>query len=322
MSINITSLLNNIMLARALFVAAELDIAEHLSQQPMTAAQLAQVSNTDKDSLERLMHFLTLHEVFAKDSENKYHTTDFSTTMCANHPATIKPFLLHDDETRWNAFGNLVYSIKTGKASFDMLYGQTYFDYLKKHPQLSARFDQAMTIISNQEDEIIAKIISFYGTIADIGGGKGQLITNIMKNNSHVTGILFDLPQVIQHHNADFLGKKVAGSFFEPLPLTADIFILKRILHDWHDEKALQILKNVSTAMNNNSKLYIIDGILDHAQDKKLLAAIDLALLTIFQGKERTLQEITHLVHKAGLEIVRIIHINEIMSAIECKKTK
>lgn len=308
------------MLARALFVAAELDIAEHLSQKSMNATQLAQVTNTDESSLDRLLHFLTLHEIFTQDSENIYHTTDFSRTMCADHPQTIKPFLLHDDETRWHAFGHLGYSIKTGKASFDNLYGKSYFDYLEDKPTLSKRFDDAMTIISQQEDAAIAQKITFNGTVADVGGGKGQLISNILKTNPTVQGIVFDLPQVIENLEADFPAEKRGGTFFEPIEIQADNFILKRILHDWNNEKALEILRNVAAAMDQNSKLFIVDGILDHAQNKKLLAAVDLAMLALFQGKERNLHEFETLTAQAGLKIVQITPINDLVSVLECKK--
>jgi hypothetical protein len=241
--------------------------------------------------------------------------------MCTDHPQSIKPFLLHDDETRWNSFGHLGYSIKTGKASFDMLYGQNYFAYLKNHPQLSDRFDDAMTVISHQEDQEIAERIPFKGIIADIGGGKGQLLTYIIQKTPTIQGILLELPEVISTLDETTF-TKIAGSFFEPIAIKADIFILKRILHNWNDEKALLILKNVSQAMEDDSLLYIIDGILDCAQDQQLLAAIDLALLTIFQGRERTMQELNALIDQADLEIIHIIPINNLICAIECKKRR
>lgn len=322
MPINIFSLLNNIILARALFVAAELNISEHLEQQAMPVNELATKIHAHEQALSRLLYFLELHDVYIKDANGKYHNSEFSKTMCADHPHTIKPFLLHDDETRWNSFGHLGNSIKTGKAAFDELYGTDYFSYLKNHPKLSVRFDEAMTIISAQEDESIAKTITFQGTVADIGGGKGQLLNKILQYNPSVKGILFDLPEVIKHtDNAPKKYTTVAGSFFEPIALKADIFILKRILHDWNNDKALQILKHVSLAMGDSSKLYIIDGILDQSKNKKLLAAVDLALLAIFQGQERALHDISELLQKANLEIVQVIQINDLICAIECKKS-
>ena len=321
MSISILSLLKSVILARALFVAADLNIAEHVSSQPMTVNEIAAVTNSNPASLQRLLYFLELCEVFEKHDDEKYYLNEFSQTMRSNDPRTIKPFLLHDDETRWNSFGHLGCSIATGNASFDMLYGTDYFSYLKENPLLSTRFNDAMVIISAQENAIIAQTISFKGIVADIGGGTGQLLNNIAETNPINAGILFDLPEAVeQATDLHPICSKQGGSFFEPIPCSADIFILKRIMHDWDDAQALQILTNVCNAMDENSRLYIIDGILDYSENKSELAAIDLALLTIFQGRERTKAEFETLIQAAGLKIISIQTITEIICAIECKK--
>lgn len=320
MAINIFSLLTNIMLARALFVAAELNIAEHISLRPMYIEELANVTQTDKSCLNRLLYFLELNGVFKRQDE-KIYNTEFSETMRFDHPNSIKPFLLHDDETRWNSFGHLGYSIKTGTAAFDMIYGESYFDYLKNHQNLSERFDKAMSVISTNEDEQIAKQIKFNGIVVDIGGGEGQLLNKILYNSLNVNGILFDLPEVINRiKNNDPRIQKISGSFFKPILIDADVFILKRILHDWDDERALQILKNINNTMKEDAKLYIIDAILDHTNNKKFLAAVDLALLSIFKGRERKLDDINKLLIKSGFEIINLIQITDVMCVLECKK--
>ncbi len=323
MTISTFSLITMIMLNRALYVAADLGIADQLAVRPMTVEELAQETNTEPAALQRMLYFLALHDVFARKENLCYCLTDFSQTMCEKSPNTIKPFLLHDDETRWNSFGLLGYSVTTGNAAFDMLYGQTYFQHLQQNPQLSARFNDAMMTISSQEDSAIASKLPFSKVVADIGGGKGQLLNKITTNQTITQGILFDLPEVVdQANSADSNFLKIGGSFFDPLPFTADIFVLKRILHDWNDEKALVILKNIRHGMHANSRLYIIEGILDYSEDKKLLAAIDLALLTIFQGQERTKSEFDTLIRAAGLEIVSIKTLDSVICAIECKRNE
>lgn len=314
--------LSSITLARALYVAASLDIASLLQDKKMNITELAFVLSVDKDSLERLLVFLELHEVFKKTTDGDYYNNEFSETMSLNHPHTIRPFLLHDDETRWNAFGNLEYSIKTGKPAFDALYHMGYFDYLTKHPQLSLRFDQAMTFISSQEDLLIAQMVPFNGVIADIGGGNGQLLKKIIDyNKTKVTEVvLFDLPSVLDAAQPTNF-KKVVGSFFEPLDIRADFFILKRVLHDWKDEEALSILRNVAEAMQPDSHLYIFEGVLDCVKDKKALAAIDLLLLTLLGGKERTLENFQQLLQDARLVLIEHKNITDIMSVLVCKKS-
>ena len=124
---------------------------------------------------------------------------------------------------------------------------------------------------------------------------------------------------MVQHAHAD-VDVSIGGSFFEPINVRADIFILKRVLHDWTDAQATEILKNVTHAMNNDSTLYIFEGILDQAENKKQLAAIDLLLRIIFGGSERTLDQFKNIIHNAGLEIIETDPIADILSVITCKK--
>ncbi|MCC7414992.1 MAG: O-methyltransferase family protein [Epsilonproteobacteria bacterium] len=317
------SLLTMIMLNRAVYVAADLGIADHLATQPMTVSELACVTHTKPESLQRMLYLLELHGVFKQQEDMHYCLTDFSESMRQTTPNSIRPFLLHDDDTRWNSFGHLGYSVTTGNAAFDMLYGQSYFQHLQQNPQLSARFNDAMMTISCQEDSAIATKLVFEKVVADIGGGKGQLLNKIITNHAITQAILFDLPEVIDQANSvDSICLKIGGSFFDPLPFSADIFVLKRILHDWNNEKALTILKNIRHGMHADSRLYIIEGILDYSEDKKLLAAIDLALLTIFQGQERTKSEFDVLITAAGLEVVSIKNLDSVICAIECKRSE
>jgi len=317
------ALSNQVMISRALYVAADLELADCVMM-PLSLSDLAEKVGVNTQALKRLLRCLIESGVFAYDQNGLICNNEKSVFLQKDHPQTIRPFILHDDPTRWNAIGNLGHSIKTGKSSFDELYGVDYFSYLKNDPILSERFDEAMTIISQQEDMLIAQKIKFVGVVADIGGGKGQLLQCIVENNSDVTEcILFDLQQVqnnVVQQNELII--QVAGSFFDPIQVQADVFILKRILHDWDDAKALQILRNVAVAMTEENVLYIVDAVVDQCQDKKLILDIDLRLLTIFGGQERTQAEFEALCNAAGLEIVAIRELTSISHVIECRKKK
>lgn len=311
-------LLQHIILSRALYTAAELNIAEHLSSGKKTIETLAQLTSSHSASLSRLLDFLVISGFFQQE-DHYYSNNDRSLPLMANHPTSLKPYLLHDDPTRWNSFGHLTYSIQTGKAAFDTLYGQSYFQYLADHSQLQQRFDDAMLIISAKEDAIITQQLQFIGIIADIGGGKGQLLDHIRQQPTVQQTILFDLPEVIQQvQPTEHI--LVAGSFFAPIQLQADIYILKRILHDWDDEQALLILQHVAHTMPSNSRLYVIDGLLDKATNRQFLYAVDLALLTVFQGKERTLQAIIKLAQQANLHYQGYTPLTDYQFAIEFKR--
>src|SRR5262245_1336107 len=182
------SLSNQIMLSRALYVAADLELADYLSI-PLTVEELATKVHVDHKALQRLFRCLIEHNIFAYNN-GFICNNEKSVFLQKNHPQTIRPFILHDDPTRWNAIGHLGDSIKTGKASFDTLYHMDYFSYLQNNSLLSERFDEAMTIISRQEDMLIAQRLDFYGIVADIGGGKGQLLQHIAKNNDKITQLI------------------------------------------------------------------------------------------------------------------------------------
>lgn len=320
---HVWSLANQVMISRALYVAADLQLADYVST-PLLLQELAKKVDVNLQALKRLLRCLIESGVFAYDHNGLLCNNEKSVFLQKDHPQTIRPFILHDDPTRWNAIGNLGFSIRTGKASFDELYGVDYFAYLQKDSVLSERFDEAMTIISQQEDMQIAQMIDFTGVVADIGGGKGQLLQRIAEKNSNVTQcILFDLQQVQDNVLLqDAVITQVAGSFFDPIQIKADTFILKRILHDWDDEKALQILCNVAAAMSEDNVLYIVDAVIDRCQDKKLILDIDLRLLTIFGGQERTEAEFEKLCGTAGLEITAIRELTAISHVIECRKVK
>ena len=316
--------LHAVILSRALYSATELGLADHLHPQAHALTTLASLTGTDAPSLERLLRFLVVAGFFDKQPDGTYRNNGASEYMRKDHPQTMYPFLLHDDETRWNSFGHLSYSVKTGKPSFDMLYKKSYFEYLSEHPTLSHRFDLAMTIISDQEETTIANTLSFEGTVADIGGGRGSLLKKIMHVHSAVTNtVLFDLPQVITTISDTDLTpvtKALGGSFFEPISLEANIFILKRILHDWNDEQAITILKNIAATMRVTDTLYVIDAIVDECTDKKMITAVDLGLFAIFGGKERDYAEFQTIFTSAGLTLKNHETIAPTLHVMKCQK--
>jgi hypothetical protein len=316
--------LHSVILSRALYSAAELGLADHLHSQACDIATVASLTKTDALSLERLLRFLVVAGFFDKQSDGTYRNNGSSEYMRKDHPQTIYPFILHDDETRWNSFGHLSYSVKTGKPSFDMLYKKSYFEYLADHPTLSHRFDAAMTIISDEEETTIATALDFEGTVADIGGGRGTLLKKIMDAHPVVMStILFDLPQVVAAISvADLtpVTTAVGGSFFEPMSIEADIFVLKRVLHDWNDEQSVTILQNIAATMRDTDTLYVVDAIVDECADKKMITAVDLGLFAIFGGKERDYAEFHTIFAAAGLLLKSHQTITQTLHVMKCQK--
>ncbi len=315
----------NFMLSRALYVAADLSIADILKKESCDLVELARRTGAHPASLERLMRLLEHKNIFVRDQDGIYHITDLAEYMTVDHPKSMRGLILHEDATRWNCYGNLGYSITTGNPVFDELYGMSYFAYIGNNDLLKQRFNEAMTTISDSEEEIISKEYPFgqYGVIADIGGGRGGMISHILSNHRNIKVILADLPDVIKDHALldkfpDCVTVQEAN-FFEPLAVQADLFILKRVLHDWDDARVVEILKNIAQTMAPSNRLVIIEGLIgQEGEQKALLAAVDLILLSVFGGRERTLEEFESLIQAAGLEILDVVKTSSMLSIIEC----
>lgn len=312
---------------RVLYVAADLAIADILADSPCTIHELAIKTQTNEDALSRLMHLLQLYNIFYCDDNNQYHNSERSAYMRSDHPETVQPLLLHEDETRWNALGNLKLSITTGKPAFDEIYDMSYFSYTALHPVLNERFNNAMKVISDFEEKDIVSKYTFgnFPIIADLGGGSGGMLNKILKEHNTAQVILADLPEVIEKHClSDSFSDRFslhALDLFKPISINADLFILKRILHDWDDEKALGILRNIAATMSSSNKLLIIEALItNEVSDKsKLLAQVDLLLLAIFGGGERTYEAYKNIIHKAGLTITNVYKTESLVSIIECE---
>jgi len=320
MQTKLYQIIENVILSRALYVCCDLNIADILQDSPMDITELSNKTQCEQSALARLMRVLVMNDFFVLDN-NKYSITALGETLSKDHANSLRPLFLHDDETRWNALGNLGYCIKTGRPSFDQLYNEDYFSCLSKNKELSERFNQAMHIISNTEEDIIAKEVEFNGIIADIGGGTGQLINKVLdKHSSSVKhSYLFDLPEVPAEFDFDNC-EKISGSFFDSFNITADVYILKRIIHDWDDDKAVQVLKNVVATMPNDAKLLIFEGVIDDSENSKFLSTIDLLLLSIIGGKERTYQEFEDILKAADLKIDNYSKLTSTLSLLECVK--
>jgi hypothetical protein len=316
------NLLVSTMLSRSLYVACDLNISDILKERGgLSIDQLSSVLGANPKALKKLIGFL-IQQGFFKEEVGLIYNNEESETLCQGHDSGLRAFFLHDDKTRWNSYGQLGSSVLSGKPSFDELYGKSYFEYLKDKPELSLRFDQAMNVISESEEIMISKNFVLSGSVIDVGGGQGKLIKKVLSESPLITSAyLIDLPTVVSNVVvSDNRFSVVGGSFFEEIKLSADTFFLKRILHDWNDEQALVILKNIAESMGKtqNSKLVIFEGILNYSDKESALPAIDLALLTIFGGEERSAEDFDRLIKESGMKIDSIAPVTDTLSAISC----
>ncbi len=221
--------------------------------------------------------------------------------------AGCREFFIHEIEERWHALGELEMAVKTGKIPFVELYGKTFFEYLNAHPEKTANFDKSMTFITECELEAIKPNIQKHFapgmTVADIGGGHGKFLSGLLDGHPEVLGILFDLEQTVKKHEipAALQDRVIAwpGDFFKSVP-AADIYVIKRVLHDWGDQECIEILKRCREGMKPGAKLLINE----FALPNPISAAIDINMITIFNGRQRTVEEFKDLCRKAGWNVI------------------
>jgi cyclopropane fatty-acyl-phospholipid synthase-like methyltransferase len=219
-----------------------------------------------------------------------------------------------------------LYSVRTGGIAFDKAFGEPVWDFFAKNPENAQIFNDAMSGMTAQANEALHAVYSFSGInrIMDVGGGHGGLITSILQKNSGMTGILFDSPQVIAGAQEKIAASDVAdrcelvgGNFFESVPSGADTIILKWIIHDWNDEQSVAILKNCHRALPENGKLILVEAVVPESSEPHFSKFIDLNMLIMTGGRERTEAEFRRLYEDSGFKLTRVVPTESPFSVIE-----
>lgn len=301
----------------SLHVAAKLNIAEILRSGPKSIDEIAWAVDAHAPSLYRVMRSLSSHGIF-REKKNKVFTLNGVSKALLDGPGSLRYTIIHHlGIVNWMAMGNLFHAVKTGEDSFTYAHGKPIYDYLSEHPAEYELFDKSMSNLSDMGLPLILNACGFpkTGTVADIGGGEGFLLSHILTMHAQLKGILFDLPEallkaqaMLDEYGVSSRATIMKGSFFEKMNITADIYILKNILHNWDDQHFLKILCNLSETMPSSSKIYIIEMVIPENNLPSISKLLDIQMLGIMAGgKERTLKEFSTLIEKAGLHLDRMI---------------
>jgi hypothetical protein len=316
-------------ISQALYVAAKLGIADQLTKGPRSADDLAKATKTHAPSLYRLLRALASVGVFADDGRDRFALTPLAECLRGDVPGSQRALAIMTGEEHYRAWGELLYSVQTGKTAFDKLYGMPVFDFLSKHPEQAEVFDAAMVGVHGRETAAMTDAYDFSGiaVLADIGGGNGSLLTTVLKKYPALRGILYDLPGVTERAKANVRAAGLAdrctvigGNFFESVPVGADAYLMRHIIHDWDDEKATRILHNVHRAMGKEGRLLVVEGVIPPGNDPSFGKLLDLTMLVIPGGKERTEEEYRKLYEAGGFHLTRIVPTKAEVSVIEGRK--
>jgi hypothetical protein len=314
-------------LSQAIYVAAKVGIADLLAQGPRSAAQLAESVGAHPDSLHRILRALAGAGVFREDGDGRFALTPLAEHLRSDVPTTVRNYVIMlGSGWLWRAWGELLYSSQTGEPAFERVFGTQFFKYMAEHPDAARIFDVAMTSRSRQEDAAVAAAYNWpVGTVVDIGGGRGSQLAAILKRAPACRGILFDQPHVIPSA-ARLLDEAalaarcevVAGDFFEGVPEQGDLYLLKKVIHDWDDERARKILVGCRTAMSPQARLLVIEHVLAPGNEPSWSKLLDLQMLVLTAGgRERSETEYATLLGSAGLALQRVIPTGAGVSLIE-----
>lgn len=314
---------------QAIYVAAKLGLPDLLTNGPRSSDELAQATNVHAPSLYRLLRALASMGVFADDGTAHFSLTPLAECLRSDAPGSQRALAIMCGEEHYQAWGELLYSVQTGKTSFDKLYGMPIFEFLSKNLEQAKVFDAAMVGVHGRESAAMTDAYDFsgIGVLADIGGGNGSLLITVLKKYPAMKGILYDLPGVTErakaHLSAAGLANRcqvIGGSFFESVPAGADAYLMRHIIHDWDDEKATTLLRNVHRAMDDRGRLLVVEGIIPPGNGPCFGKLLDLTMLTLPGGKERTEQEFKTLYESSGFELTKIVPTTSEVSVIEGKK--
>jgi len=309
-TVRMTQLITGLFASQAVRAFAELAIADELAKGPATAAEVSAAIGTDAGATSRLMRAGIALELVTIDEAGRYSSTALLKTLQRDAPGSMRGFaIFFASPGAWLPWGNFVDAMRTGERQTAPTLGMEYFDYLAKTPAELEFFTAGMDGVSSAIGAQAAKMIDT-GSVkvaVDVGGASGNLLHALMAANPDLAGIVFDRPNVVPvaAAAAQKLGLErrlsaVGGDFFECVP-EADLYLMKWIMHDWEDSDCIRILTNCRKAMRPGGRVVVIELQLGEGNDPGMPSLMDLNMLVVLNGRERTAHEYGELFAAAGL---------------------
>jgi DNA-binding Lrp family transcriptional regulator len=316
--------------AKAIYVAARLGVADHLADGPKTTEGLAEAVGAHAPTLRRLMRALAGLGVFTEEADGRYGASPF-TQFLRTGPGSMRGMILHLGETpSWLAWDELLGSVRTGEQGFKRAHGVEVFPFYAAHPESNEPFNDAMVELPKVVAAAVTEGYDFsaFRKIVDVGGGHGGLLTSILRANPDARGVVYDQPEVAEGARARIASEglsdrceAVGGDFFESVPEGGDAYVLKWIIHDWDEERALKILRNVRRAIPASGRLLLCEHIIPEGGEPSPAKLMDLQMLVMTGGRERTAAEYGALLRRAGFELTRVVETKSLVGVVEAVPT-
>jgi hypothetical protein len=269
--------------------------------------------------LHRVLRMLASSGIFREAADGRFENTPLSETLRSDAPGSMRGFaVMMVDGYNLHAWAELFECVKTGNSAFERVFGMRAFEWFAKNPAQAKEFGESMTSLSALEAPAIAAAYDFSGfrKLVDVGGGHGSLLSAILAKTPGLRGVVYDRPEVVENARKDSAARAsaigdrlefVAGSFFDSVPSGADACIMKYILHDWEDELCVKILSNCRSAMGERGKVLVVDNVITPGNDPQWGKKLDINMLVLTGGRERTEQDFAQLFGRSGFKLQRVI---------------
>jgi O-methyltransferase/methyltransferase family protein len=312
-------LMRGFMATQALYVAARLEVADQLGEGPRPVADIARQAGADPDALHRFLRALAGEGVFAEDEPGVFRNTPASELLRRESSWHHSALLFG---TVWyRTFAKALDAVRSGEPTFPRLFGTDWWSWLAENPEEGERFNRMMQ--GERKADLLAEVDwRDDETVVDIGGGNGQLLIDLLGSRPDLRGVVFELPEVAREAEERVaeagLSRRcrvVAGSFFDGVPEGGDTYVLSTVLHDWDDEAAGAILRNVRAAAPDHARVLIVDAVIEPGNEPDGEKWLDLLMLVLLGGRERTEDEWRALLAGAGFRLERVEPVLEAVPA-------
>jgi hypothetical protein len=313
-------------ISQSIYVAAKLGIADLLANGPRSIDELATATSVHPPSLYRVLRLLAGVGVFSQASEREFTLNDLGACLRTGVSGSIRSAAILFGEEPFHACEDLLYTVKTGETAFEHIYRASHFEYLADNPTAAQTFHDGIRQLTEVVYEVLVAAYDFSATrtLVDVGGGQGLLFAAILKANRSVRGILFETPvaragaeQLIQTEGLTDRCDIVAGDFFDAIPAGGDIYLLKSVIHNWNDERAIKILRNCRRAIPKDGILLLVERVIPEDNEPFFPKLNDIVMMVVAGGAERTEREYRTLYEAAGFTLTRVIPTSSGFSFIE-----
>jgi hypothetical protein len=312
---------------RALYAAAKLGVADALATGERSSGEVAVDIGGEPTATYRLLRTLASMGILTETAEHRFGLTATGEVLRTDHPESMRQWIVFSGEPFYlAAWGEIVHSIQTGRPAWEKVHATSFFDYLATHPDAGHIFDGAMTSLSHEEAQAVADAYDFsmFKRVVDIGGGQGTLLATLLKRHRHMSGVLFDQPQVVEQARSPLAAEGLldrcalaSGDFFKEVPAGGDAYVLKYIVHDWDDSHAVEILASCRHAIPPHGKLLLVETVVPGPGEAHFAKLQDLEMLILFASRERTEGEYSDLMIQAGFKLVRTVSTSLPVSVLE-----